>query len=146
MKAIYFDMDGTIADLYGVNGWLEALRAYDPSPYIIARPLVRLSSLAHVLNRLQREGYTLGVISWLSKCSNEDYDRAVTIAKVAWLKRHLPSVQWDEIIITAYGTPKEKLATFPEGILFDDNEAIRNAWNGEAFDVTDIIGILKGLK
>ena len=23
MKAIYFDMDGTIADLYGVENWLE---------------------------------------------------------------------------------------------------------------------------
>ena len=22
-KAIYFDMDGTIANLYGVNGWLD---------------------------------------------------------------------------------------------------------------------------
>ena len=22
-KAIYFDMDGTIADLYGVDGWLD---------------------------------------------------------------------------------------------------------------------------
>ena len=27
MKAIYFDMDGTIADLYGYEGWLEMLQA-----------------------------------------------------------------------------------------------------------------------
>ena len=26
-KAIYFDMDGTIADLYGVDGWLDSLVA-----------------------------------------------------------------------------------------------------------------------
>jgi phosphoserine phosphatase len=26
-KAIYFDMDGTIADLYGVSGWLADLEA-----------------------------------------------------------------------------------------------------------------------
>ena len=31
-KAIYFDMDGTIADLYAVDGWLDMLRAYDPTP------------------------------------------------------------------------------------------------------------------
>lgn len=30
MKAIYFDMDGTIANLYGVPNWLEGLRNFDP--------------------------------------------------------------------------------------------------------------------
>ena len=25
-KAIYFDMDGTIADLYAVDGWLDKLK------------------------------------------------------------------------------------------------------------------------
>ena len=33
MKQIWFDMDGTLADLYGVENWLEKLRASDPSPY-----------------------------------------------------------------------------------------------------------------
>ena len=27
IKAIYFDLDGTIADLYGVEGWLDDLIA-----------------------------------------------------------------------------------------------------------------------
>ena len=27
MKSIWFDMDGTIAELYKVEGWLEALRS-----------------------------------------------------------------------------------------------------------------------
>ena len=30
MKTLVFDMDGTIADLYGVKGWLKMLRAEDP--------------------------------------------------------------------------------------------------------------------
>ena len=68
-KAIYFDMDGTIADLYAVENWLPKLRAYDPSPYMDAAPLVRLSTLARLLNSLQRIGYTLGIISWCSKSS-----------------------------------------------------------------------------
>ena len=33
IKEIVFDMDGTIADLYGVENWLPKLRAYDPTPY-----------------------------------------------------------------------------------------------------------------
>ena len=31
-KTLVFDMDGTIADLYGVEGWLEMLRAEDETP------------------------------------------------------------------------------------------------------------------
>ena len=28
-KIVYLDMDGTIADLYGINNWLERLRDED---------------------------------------------------------------------------------------------------------------------
>lgn len=144
-KAIYFDMDGTIANLYGVEDWLPKLRAYDPSPYAEALPLVRLSVLARMLNRLQRNGYTLGVISWLSKDPDPTYGKAVTTAKLEWLAKHLPSVEWNEIHIVAYGTPKQTLANFPDGILFDDEAQNRENWLGIAFDETDIIEILKGL-
>ena len=33
MRTIWFDMDGTIANLYGVENWLPKLRAHDASPY-----------------------------------------------------------------------------------------------------------------
>ena len=144
-KAIYFDMDGTIADLYAVENWLPKLRAYDPSPYAEALPLVRLSVLARMLNRLQRNGYTLGIISWLSKDPDPTYGEAVTAAKLEWLAKHLPSVEWNEIHIVTYGTPKQTLADYPDGILFDDEEKNREDWLGIAFDETDIIEILKGL-
>lgn len=144
-KAIYFDMDGTIANLYGVENWLPKLRAYDPSPYTEALPLVRLSVLARMLNRLQRNGYTLGIISWVSKDPDPTYGEAVTAAKLEWLAKHLPSVKWNEIHIVAYGTPKQTLADYPDGILFDDEAQNRENWLGIAFDETDIIEILKGL-
>ena len=35
---IFFDMDGTIADLYGVENWLDYLIASDVLPYEIAKP------------------------------------------------------------------------------------------------------------
>ena len=31
-KWIWFDMDGTIADLYSVDGWLEDLLAFNTRP------------------------------------------------------------------------------------------------------------------
>ena len=71
---IFFDMDGTIADLYGVENWLDYLIASDALPYEIAKPLIRLNALARILNRLQKQGYKVGVISWLAKNSNTDYD------------------------------------------------------------------------
>ena len=144
-RTIFFDMDGTIADLYGVANWLDLLIAKDALPYEIAKPLVRLSALARVLNRLQREGYRVGVISWLAKNSTADYDEAVTKAKLEWLGKHLASVAFDEINIVPYGTAKQMFAHTEQDILFDDEEKNRNDWTGEAFDVTNILDILKGL-
>lgn len=142
---IFFDMDGTIADLYGVENWLDYLIALDALPYEIAKPLIRLNALARVLNRLQKQGYKVGVISWLAKNSNTDYDEKVTKAKKEWLKKHLASVNFDEIHIVKYGTPKQTFAKTENDILFDDEEKNRNNWTGKAFDVNEIIEILKGM-
>ena len=144
-KAIYFDMDGTIADLYAVNGWLDMLRAYDATPYEMAKPLVRLSTLARLLNRLQKEGYVIGIVSWLSKLPTPEYDKAVINAKLEWLEVHMPSVEWDEIKIVPHGMPKQKVVDNPFGILFDDEKQNRENWSGTAYDVHNIIEILKSL-
>lgn len=142
---INFDMDGTIADLYGVPNWLEMLINHDETPYAIAEPLLRLNLLARRLNTLQRNGYNIAIISWLSKSGNADYNEKVTNAKMEWLAKHLPSVHWDNINIVEYGTPKENFCETPFDILFDDEEKNRENWNGIAFDVDDILGILKTL-
>ena len=144
-KTIWFDLDGTIVDLYGVEGWLDMLIAKDALPYEIAKPLLRLNSLARVLNKLQKKGYKIGIISWLAKNSNEEYDKAVTSAKEKWLRNHLASVIFDEINIVAYGTPKQTFAKSENDILFDDEKQNRDSWTGKAFDVNEIIEILKGM-
>ena len=145
VRMIVWDMDGTMADLYGVDGWLEMLRNENPLPYEIAKPLIRLNALARILNRLQKQGYKVGVISWLAKNSNTAYDEKVTRAKKEWLKKHLASVNFDEIHIVKYGTPKQTFAKTENDILFDDEEKNRNDWTGKAFDVNEIIEILKGM-
>lgn len=142
MKEIWFDMDGTIADLYGVDGWLDMLIAGDPTPYEIARPLVNLQALARVLNRLQQNGYTINIVSWLSKNGTDEYNAKVTSAKIEWLDTHLHSVKFNRIDILTYGTPKQ---IGRHGILFDDEERNRDNWNDLAYDVDNIIGVLKTL-
>ena len=142
---INFDMDGTIADLYGVNNWLEMLIAEDITPYAEALPLLRLSALARKLNALQRAGYDLAIISWLSKSGSEAYNEAVTAVKMAWLAKHLPSVNWDRITIVPYGTPKQNFCGSPSDILFDDEARNRDNWTGRAYDVQNIMEVLKNL-
>ena len=145
MKTIWFDMDGTLGNLYAVEGWLSMLRAYDPTPYVEAGVMLNMSLLARYLNRLQEAGYQIGIISWLSKCPTPEYDEAVTAAKLVWLKKHLRSVSWDAIRIVAYGTPKSSFMENENDILFDDEAPNREAWKGEAYEPNQILEVLKGL-
>ena len=124
---------------------MNDLESENERPYATAKPLIRMSALARVLNRLQKEGYTIGIVSWLSKGGSDDYNEKVTYAKQKWLKQHLASVNFDEINIVKYGTPKSTAVNIQGGILFDDEEKNRTEWNGTAFDVDNIIEILKAL-
>ena len=142
-KEIWFDMDGTIADLYGVNGWLDMLLNENARPYEIAKPLVNMRELARVLNRLIEKGWEIGVISWLEKNETNDYNKKVANAKMKWLARHLKSVKFAKIDIVEYGTPKQ---INRNGILFDDEKQNRESWLGVAYNVDNIIQVLKELE
>ena len=144
-KAIYFDLDGTVCDLYGVEGWLDDLQAFRTRPYREAKPLVNMRKLGKILNQLQKNGYHVGIISWGSKANNAEYDVKVAKVKKAWLAKHLGSVHFDEINVVPYGTPKEKVVQFPLGILFDDEKPNRENWVGTAYDVNAILETLEAL-
>lgn len=142
---IAFDMDGTIANLYKVENWLADLQAHNARPYTKAEVMTNMNSLARILNRLQRNGFEIGIISWLAKDSTEEYNKAVTKAKKNWLKKHLASVNFDFVEIVPYGTDKNIVNTCEADILFDDEEPNRKNWNGIAYDVNNIIETLKGV-
>ena len=141
-KIIWFDLDGTLVDLYGVEHWLEYLQAEDATPYRIARPLLPMATLARALHDAQRHGFLIGIISWTSKNGSPAFQDRIIAAKRSWLRRHLPSVQWDIIDIVPYGTPKHDGR---RGILFDDNENIRGLWGAHAHNVHHIISVIRGL-
>ena len=128
-KTLVFDMDGTIANLYEVENWLNDLRAYNPRPYVIAKPMYDMEMLATILNTLKEHGWKVVVTSWLSKESNRLYDRQVTKAKLDWLTRY--NFPFDEIHIVKYGTSKSSCTKKLGGyqILVDDNEEVRNEWS-----------------
>lgn len=123
MMNFIFDMDGTIADLYHVENWLPKLRAYDPSPYKEAVPMWDMDRLSAVLEALQALGHTVTVVSWLSKESTIEYNRATRAAKRAWLREQ--GFPFDEIHLVKYGTPKSKFSKSNAiNIFFDDSEEV----------------------
>ena len=128
-KVLVFDMDGTIANLYGVENWLADLRAYNPRPYEVATPMYDMDVLNLLLDVLKAQGWTIAVTSWLSMESTAEYDRAVRKAKREWLERY--NFPFDEIHLVKYGTTKANCTRHLGGyqILVDDNEKVRNGWN-----------------
>ena len=141
---IWFDMDGTIANLYGVDNWLTDIREYNPRPYIEAPPSFSFRWFARILHRLQKAGYLIGIVTWGSKQSTPHFDKAVEEAKRRWLARHLPSVKWDAFQFLPHGECKNTVNAGAD-ILFDDEEHNRTEWSGTAYDPCDIKKILPSL-
>ena len=149
---ICFDMDGTIANLYAVENWLEMLRAYNARPYEIAEPMWDMVELNMVLAELKANGYEIAIITWLSKDSTAEYDNAVRLAKKQWLEDM--GFEYDYFHGVKYGTTKANtIRSYMDGyenaILIDDNDKVRNGWplGGTIKPVEEnIIEVLKGLE
>ena len=147
-KWIWFDMDGTIADLYGVEGWLDDLINLNTRPYEKAKLLYDNADLLYMLGLLREKGYHIGVISWGSKAKNENFDREVEFVKREWLYEKCISDFLDRIIVTAYGVRKaDTCRKYGSGILVDDEEQNRKAWDlGRTINANEnIIEALKAL-
>lgn len=141
---IWFDMDGTIADLYGIENWLEMLIAHDETPYAIAKPIVNLSVLARLMNKVQRKGFEICIVSALAKDSTAEYDERVRNAKIKWLANHLKSVHFDEIRFVPYWYTKNNVNTGAD-VLFDDEERHLEKWTGTVVHASKMIETLKAI-
>jgi len=137
-------MDGTIADLYGQNNWLERLKNEEPGLYETANPLVDLGILKEKLELLKEKGFKIKVITWLAKGVSNNYHTIVTEEKLNWLEKI--GVEFDDIHIVRYGTEKHNVPVdIEKDILFDDNADVRLNWElngGVALDEKDILGKL----
>ena len=143
MKTIYFDMDGTLVDLYNVDNWLGKLIAEDFSPYEDAKPMVNLNELTDLLNQLKNIGYKIGIVTWGSKYSSEKFLKEVKTAKEHWLYKNLPNVKFDEFVVIDYSCHKASSIEDPFGILFDDDKLIRKSWPGEAYPPESVFPVLR---
>lgn len=140
----WFDMDGTIADFYGVENWLDYLINEDSYPYKVAKPILDTEYFNKLCECLKKSGHEIGIVSWLSKSSTKEFDKRVRQAKREWLKKFFPRAT--KIHIVKYGTNKAKVVGNAEGaILFDDELRNRTQWTakgGRAYEPKDILPIL----
>ena len=136
-KTLVFDMDGTIADLYGVDNWLEELRSENPHPYEVAKPMYSMEFLNGLLDYFKMLGWRIVVTTWLAKGASKEYDDLVRQAKLAWLEKY--NFPYDEIHLVKYGTTKANCTRHLGGVqvLVDDNENIRKGWTlGDTIDAS----------
>ena len=128
-KILVFDMDGTIADLYGVDGWLNDLRNENTRPYEIAKPMYEPEVLNELLQVVKLQGWEIVVTTWLAKGSTKNYDNRVAKVKKDWLDKY--NFPYDEFNALPYGMRKTNATINYNGfqILIDDNKEVRKAWN-----------------
>lgn len=142
IKMIVWDMDGTIADLYGVENWLPMLENEIVLPYEIAKPMWDMERLARAIKALQALGIEQRIVSWLAKDSSEEYKTEVRRAKRNWLEEnefpfdHFHGVQFGA---TKADSVRKFLADDEEALLIDDSFAVRKGWTlGETVNPTEI--------
>ena len=134
-KTLVFDMDGTIADFYGVNGWLNDLQNENTRPYDMAKPLYNMEVLNALIDFLRMQGWRIVVTPWLAKGATKAFDDAVRASKLQWLQKY--NFKYDEIHLVRYGTTKANATRHHGGfqVLIDDNEQIRKGWHlGDTID------------
>ena len=129
-KWLWLDMDGTFVDFYGVIDWLECLTAHDTKPYRVAKCLYNEYELLEVLFELKLNGWNIGIISWSSKENNAEFDKKVEQAKREWMFEKCLDIIIDKMIVTPYGVCKaDACRKYGFGVLADDEEQNRNAWD-----------------
>lgn len=139
-KTLVFDMDGTIANFYAVEGWLKNLENENIRPYKEAEPLYDMETLTKILYMLKEVGWRIVVTSWLGKNSSNKFKMETRKAKLEWLEKY--NFPYDEIHLVQYGTTKANCTRKRGGyqILVDDNEKVRNGWSlGDTIDANENI-------
>ena len=128
-KTIVFDMDGTLANFYGVKTWLTDLAQENTRPYEVAEPLYDMTELNAIIAKLHEKGYTIVVTTWLAKNGTQEFNDRTRAVKKEWLKRY--GFTYDKIHLVKYGTTKADCTRKIGGyqILVDDNAKIRKGWH-----------------
>ena len=138
MNSIWFDMDGTIADLYKVEGWLPKLRSNNWSVYSECTPRHNYQRINAAIEALTANGWQVGVITWASKGIGwgKDLDKIAEV-KFNWLCKFFPALADGKFACIPYGYSKaDFLEEMGDGYtvsyLVDDNKEVRQEWRSHS--------------
>ena len=125
-QIVYLDMDGTIANLYGIKNWLEQLENEVEGLFLNCEPFLTENELK---NYFPTEEFELRICSMTPLNATKEYCQVVIKEKNEWLDKYFPSIT--HRVYMAYGHNKN-LKNSVNHILIDDNETIRNSYKGLA--------------
>lgn len=126
-KIVYFDMDGTLVDLYGVTNVFKRLDTLDASVYLEAKPI---DKYINMLKEFTTLGYKVVILSCLGMISEEQFDKDTIYNKDIWLNKYIGSEYiYDRIYIPNTKHKEEYISKYGYGILVDDDIRVLNNWN-----------------
>ena len=124
-KIVYFDMDGTLADLYGVANVFKRLDTLDANVYSEAKPI---DTYINMLKEFHNMGYKVVILSCLGMISDKQFDRDTVRNKGLWLDKYVGREYIDERIYIPNTKHKEQYIR-DYGILVDDDDRVLMNWN-----------------
>lgn len=129
---IWFDMDGTIYNLYNIPGWLDALRNNEMDIFSLDDMARKsLPRIREAVRALIDAGWEVGVITWapmhIEACTPAFDD--CWLEKKNWINRNFPELA-NNFKCVEYGDPKQDWVEDDSilNILVDDNKLVREAW------------------
>lgn len=134
MSTIWFDLDGTLYDLYNQPSWLEMLNDEKGEIYSHGNSLVNVTDFTNAVKALKKQGYKFGVITWLSRDCSRKYGNSIRYHKQKWLNETFPNL-FDVVHIVKYGTDKSKFVTSSSDVLFDDDVTVCRQWCNKAIAI-----------
>lgn len=150
-KVLYFDMDGTIADLYNSENWLQKIENKQPV-FEALEEMPWFATAKNLIRILKMEfGYEVGVITWTPMNTTAEYEAIARAEKNRWLGEHADGL-FDFVTFQRYGTSKtisnRDVCHRGIHILFDDNHEVRADWEQTfqpAYDAKDMVTVMRTL-
>lgn len=131
-RTVYFDMDGTLADLYGVHDVFKRLDSNDATVYLEAGPIPKYVDM---LKEFKAMGYMTGIITAGSRfpagtpeAIRDKMNEDTAEAKQQWLHENGISPYIDSFQFVPYGVSKYEVAKDKTGILVDDDDRVLDTW------------------
>lgn len=131
-RTVYFDMDGTLADLYGVHDVFKRLDNNDASVYLEAEPILKY---VNMLRSFKEMGYYVGIITAGSRfppntpeAVRDKMNEETAENKQQWLDEQGLSPFIDSFQFIPYGVSKYEVAKDKTGILVDDDDRVLSTW------------------